>query len=132
MLSAVAQTQGSQKKSGPGSPTLTLGVCPMQVMTHHRDAGPLLRSRAFLDCEDLVGRHISQRLPDATGPANFDFANHFRCAQAEVNPRVARAGIPTAVVAWLYCLEPSAAVILTCAPKPIRLLLTPTSFSRIQ
>ena len=36
------------------------------------------------------------------------------------------------VVAWLYCFMPSAVVMRIRAPSPMRLLLTPISFSRIQ
>jgi len=43
----------------------------------------------FLDFQNLIGGHVPQYLPCATGPRNLDFADHSRTAQAEVDTRVA-------------------------------------------
>src|ERR1022692_859992 len=56
---------------------------------------PLLASfpRPLRDSQNLVGRHVVQRLMDAAGPGDVDFFDHLRPPQTEVHPRIARAGI---------------------------------------
>ena len=53
---------------------------------------------------------------------------------ADANPSMLSldAVYPTAVVASFHWEAPSAVVIWICAPRPVRLLFVPTSFSRIQ
>ena len=121
----------SAKRQEPEPPAASAGVSHAHWNPAQHCIALRLLARLF-DRRDAIHAHILERLPDAAGPANLNLFYQPVRAQSEMHPAVAGTGISDGGGDLVPLRAAVRGVMRTCAPIPMRLLLVPTRFSRIQ